>query len=195
MNNIMLYLETMGTGSNAAIVSIGAVFFNPLTSELGEEFYERIWLESAAKYGELDASTVAWWLGQSDEARAEINHNDSVGLSEAMRGFSEFVINNTKGSFTDTRVWGNGCTFDNVIIANAYKQLKLQKPWSYAGDMDVRTIVELGRKLLNFDPKKDMPFEGEKHNALADAIHQAKYVSAIYQKLAEATHRDEVEAA
>jgi hypothetical protein len=60
--------------------------------------------------------------------------------------------------------------------------------------MDVRTIVELGRKLLNFDPKKDMPFKGEKHNALADAIHQAKYVSAIYQKLAEATHR-EVEAA
>lgn len=195
MNNIMLDLETMGKGSNAAIVSIGAVFFNPLTGELGDQFYKRIWLESAAKYGELDASTVAWWLGQSDEARAEINHNDSVGLNGAIRGFSKFVINNTKGSFTYTRVWGNGCTFDNVIIANAYKQLKLQKPWSYAGDMDVRTIVELGRKLLNFDPKKDMPFEGEKHNALADAIHQAKYVSAIYQKLAEATHRDEVEAA
>lgn len=195
MNNIMLDLETMGKGSNAAIVSIGAVFFNPLTGELGERFYKRIWLESAAKYGELDASTVVWWLGQSDEARDEINHDDSVGLSEAMRGFSEFVFNNTKGSFSDNRVWGNGCTFDNVIIANAYKQLKLQKPWSYAGDMDVRTIVELGRKLLNFDPKKDMPFEGEKHNALADAIHQAKYVSAIYQRLAEATHRDEVEAA
>lgn len=195
MNNIMLDLETMGKGSNAAIVSIGAVFFNPLTGELGERFYKRIWLESAAKYGELDASTVVWWLGQSDEARDEINHDDSVGLSEAIRRFSEFVFNNTKGSFSDNRVWGNGCTFDNVIIANAYKQLKLQKPWSYAGDMDVRTIVELGRKLLNFDPKKDMPFEGEKHNALADAIHQAKYVSAIYQKLAEATHRDEVEAA
>jgi len=195
MNNIMLDLETMGKGSNAAIVSIGAVFFNPLTGELGEQFYERIWLESAAKYGELDASTVAWWLGQSDEARAEINHNDSVGLSEALRRFSIFFIGEALCSFADIRVWGNGCTFDNVIIANAYKQLKLQKPWSYAGDMDVRTIVELGRKLLNFDPKKDMRIEGDKHNALADAIHQAKYVSAIYQKLAEATHRDEVEAA
>ena len=184
MNNIMLDLETMGKGSNAAIVSIGAVFFNPLTGEFGEQFYKRIWLESAAKYGEIDASTVAWWLGQSDEARAEINHNDSVGLSEALRAFSELVISEAQCSFADIRVWGNGCTFDNVIIANAYKQLKLQKPWSYSGDMDVRTIVELGRKLINFDPKKDMPFEGEKHNALADAIHQAKHVSAIYQKLA-----------
>ena len=66
--------------------------------------------------------------------------------------------------------------------------MRFKKPWSYAGDMDVRTIVELGRKLPNFDPKKDMPFEGEKHNALADAIHQAKYVSAIYQRLAATTN-------
>jgi len=51
-------------------------------------------------------------------------------------------------------------------------------------DRDVRTIVDLGRALLGFDPKKDMPFTGERHNALDDAIHQAKYVSAIYQALA-----------
>jgi hypothetical protein len=179
----MLDLETMGTGSNAAIVSIGAVFFNPFTGELGNQFYKRIWLESAAKHGEIDASTVSWWLGQSDEARAEINHDDSVSVKEALQELSALIINKTKGSFNEIRVWGNGCTFDNVILSNAYKTLKLQKPWSYAGDMDVRTIVELGRKLLNFDPKKDMPFEGEKHNALADATHQAKYVSAIYHKL------------
>ncbi|EBY7638725.1 3'-5' exoribonuclease, partial [Salmonella enterica subsp. enterica serovar Enteritidis] len=30
---------------------------------------------------------------------------------------------------------------------------------------------------------RDMPFEGDMHNALADARHQAKYVSAIWQKL------------
>lgn len=184
MNNIMLDLETMGNGSNAAIVSIGAVFFNPLTGELGNQFYSRVWLESAAKHGDMDAGTVAWWLNQSSEARAEINHENSVSLNEALRAFSELIIGSAECSFTDIRVWGNGCTFDNVILSNAYKAIKLSKPWSYAGDMDVRTIVELGRKLLNFDPKKDMPFEGEKHNALADAIHQAKYVSAIYQKLA-----------
>lgn len=184
MNNIMLDLETMGKGSNAAIVAIGAAFFDPVTGELGERFYKRIWLASAAKYGEIDASTVSWWLTQSDEARAEINHEDSTSLRQAIIDFSKFVDFENEEAFKQLRVWGNGCTFDNVIIANAYKQLKLQKPWSYAGDMDVRTIVELGRKLLDFDPKKDMPFEGERHNALADAIHQAKYVSAIYQRLA-----------
>ncbi|WP_241168462.1 3'-5' exoribonuclease domain-containing protein, partial [Escherichia coli] len=35
-----------------------------------------------------------------------------------------------------------------------------------------------------FDPKRDMPFKGTRHNALDDAIYQAKYVSAIWKKLA-----------
>ena len=38
MNNVMLDLETMGKGPSAAIVTIGAVFFDPMTGELGAEF-------------------------------------------------------------------------------------------------------------------------------------------------------------
>nr|WP_240152663.1 3'-5' exoribonuclease [Erwinia amylovora] len=43
-------------------------------------------------------------------------------------------------------------------------------------------MVLLGKQ-LGFDSKRDMPFAGERHNALADAIHQAKYVSVIHQLL------------
>jgi hypothetical protein len=42
--------------------------------------------------------------------------------------------------------------------------------------------VLLGKQ-LGFDPKRDMPFDGVAHNALADAHHQVKYVSAIWQRL------------
>lgn len=38
MRNIMIDLETMGNGSNAAIVSIGAVLFDPFTYELALSF-------------------------------------------------------------------------------------------------------------------------------------------------------------
>lgn len=55
-------------------------------------------------------------------------------------------------------------------------------PWIWWNDRDVRTMVALG-KVIGFDPKNDMPFDGERHNALADAIHQAQYVSAIWQRL------------
>lgn len=80
------------------------------------------------------------------------------------------------------QVWGNGATFNNVITRSSYEREFIPCLWKFYNDRDVRTIVELGRA-LGFDPKKDMPFEGEQHNALADAKHQAKYVSAIWQKL------------
>lgn len=47
MNNLMIDLETMGKKPNAPIVSIGAVFFNPQSGELGPEFYAVVSLESA----------------------------------------------------------------------------------------------------------------------------------------------------
>ncbi|MGP8847497.1 3'-5' exoribonuclease domain-containing protein, partial [Enterobacter hormaechei] len=44
------------------------------------------------------------------------------------------------------------------------------------------TMVELG-KSVGINPRYDIPFEGDMHNALSDARHQVKYVSAIWQRL------------
>ncbi|EFZ43253.1 endodeoxyribonuclease [Escherichia coli EPECa14] len=43
-------------------------------------------------------------------------------------------------------------------------------------------MVALGL-VMDFDARTTIPFEGERHNALNDARYQAKYVSAIWQKL------------
>jgi len=51
---------------------------------------------------------------------------------------------------------------------------------------DVRTIVEMGRA-AGFHPRYEIPFEGDLHNALADAKHQVKYVSTIWQRFIPAT--------
>lgn len=181
MNHVMLDLETMGNSSHAAIVSIGAVFFDPKTGELGAEFHQTISLESAANFGDIDAGTVQWWLTQSDEARAIFNDKNAISLPDALQEFSDWI--SQIENFKDRVVWGNGSGFDNVILANAYKPSPMKCPWPHWNDRDVRTIVDLGRNLRNFNPKKDMPFDGTAHNALDDAKHQAKYVSAIYQAL------------
>lgn len=43
-------------------------------------------------------------------------------------------------------------------------------------------MVELG-KAVGINPRYDIKFEGDMHNALSDARHQVKYVSAIWQRL------------
>ena len=186
MKNIMLDLETMGSGSNAAIVSIGAVLFDPLTGETGANFYQVVSLNSSAYYGELDAGTVVWWMQQDDDARAVFKDKDKVSLRVALERFSQWIEDNcdkNEKDKPDAFVWGNGATFDNVILGNAYKAVRLHQPWFFANDRDVRTIVDLGRQLRGIDPKKDLELQGTAHNALDDAIFQVRYVSAIYQAL------------
>ncbi|HBH4371388.1 TPA: 3'-5' exoribonuclease, partial [Escherichia coli] len=177
--HLMIDLETMGTNTNAPIVVIGAVFFDPQTGEIGPVFYIVISLTDAMNTGAVpDGGTIEWWLKQSSEARAAIL-TDQVKLKDALSRFREFI--NEYSDEKLVQVWGNGATFDNAILRTSYEHLDIPCPWRYYNDRDVRTIVELG-KAIDFDARTAIPFEGERHNALDDARYQAKYVSAIWQK-------------
>ncbi|EBH5163888.1 3'-5' exoribonuclease [Salmonella enterica] len=181
MNHLMVDLETMGNGPYAPVISIGAVFFDLKTRETGEDFLVNISLESSMRYrARPDASTILWWMEQGEDARKSLT-NDTQELSTALSWLSDFIAKHANPKFV--QVWGNGASFDCVILRNSYALAGHQAPWQWRNDRDVRTIVELG-KAIGFDPKRDMPFEGTRHNALDDAIHQAKYVSAIWEKLA-----------
>ncbi|EFN7178195.1 exonuclease [Escherichia coli] len=178
--HLMIDLETMGTNTNAPIVVIGAVFFDPQTGEIGPVFYIVISLTDAMNTGAVpDGGTIEWWLKQSSEARAAIL-TEQVKLKDALSQFREFINEYSDEKFV--QVWGNGATFDNAILRTSYERLDIPCPWRYHNDRDVRTIVELG-KVIDFDARTAIPFEGERHNALDDARYQAKYVSAIWQKL------------
>ena len=181
--HVMVDLETMGKKHNAPIVAIGAVVFDPATGSIGESFYKVVCLESSVNWGAvIDPSTVIWWLKQSSEARSAIVNDDAIPLQDALRQFREFVSDNVAGGSKKAQVWGNGASFDNSILRSSYDCIAEDYPWEYWNDRDVRTMVELGQA-ISFDPKTTIPFEGSRHNALADAIHQARYVSAIWQRI------------
>ena len=178
MNHLMLDLETLGTRLNAPIVSIGAVFFDITNATIGEHFYIVIDLNSSAQHGTIDADTVKWWMRQSDSARLVFNDTSAVSLVEALKQFSNFIVANS--SYNSVKVWGNGINFDNMILREAYYQVGMSPPWRYVNDRDVRTIVDLAHDITGIDVKATLR-SGVAHNALDDAIHQAKYVSKAFQ--------------
>ncbi|WP_149534785.1 exonuclease [Escherichia albertii] len=175
--HMMIDLETMGKNPDAAVISIGAIFFDPQTGDIGPEFSKTIDLDTAG--GVIDRDTIKWWLKQSREAQSAILA-DEIPLDDALLQLREFIDENSGEFFV--QVWGNGTSFDNVILRRSYERQGIPCPWHYCNDRDVRTIVELGGA-MNFDARTAIPFEGERHNALDDARYQAKYVSAIWQKL------------
>ncbi|ELT3692767.1 3'-5' exoribonuclease [Escherichia coli] len=176
-DHLMIDLETMGKNPDAPIISIGAIFFDPQTGDMGPEFSKTIDLETAG--GVIDRDTIKWWLKQSREAQSAIM-TDEIPLDDALLQLREFIAENSGEFFV--HVWGNGANFDNTILRRSYERQGIPCPWRYCNDRDVRTIVELG-KAIDFDARTAIPFEGERHNALDDARYQAKYVSAIWQKL------------
>lgn len=181
--HLMVDMETMGNSPDAPIVSIGAVFFDPSTGNTGAEFYRVVSLESSMSFGmKPDASTIQWWLKQSPEARSAILVDEAMGLLETLELLADFIAENAANGSHTVQLWGNGCSFDNVILRRAYALTDTPFAVPFWNDRDVRTMVELG-KSVGINPRYDIPFEGDMHNALSDARHQVKYVSAIWQRL------------
>ena len=173
MNHIMLDLETMGTGPNAAIVAIGAVEFELTKTggQLGDSFYQCISLESAmATGGQVDASTVLWWLKQSDAARAMFTQ-PTADHNWALGHFSAWMAQ--RGETKNLRVWGNGASFDNVILASAYRRAGVPLPWNGFNDRCYRTVKSM------HPAAPALQRTGTHHNAMGDAISQANHLIAM----------------
>lgn len=166
--HVMIDLETMGNKPDAPIVSIGACRFDE--NGVGEDtFYRQITLQSSVDAGAtMDPDTVIWWMRQDADARAAIF--DAGGVDEwiALCDFDNWMQAESEIS----GVWGNGAAFDNVILAQAYRRHGEQVPWQFYQDRCYRTFK-------NFSDVQ-MVREGTHHNALDDAISQAKHLIAIW---------------
>lgn len=166
----MVDLETMSTDSDAAIIAIGAVKFSTAAG-ITDTFYEVVDLKSSvAAGGAVSPDTILFWLRQEDAARAEFNKK-GASLTNALHNFGFWMGKNAE-------VWGNGANFDNVILANAYKSIKVKTPWSFWQDRCYRTLASMYPEI----PKKQ---EGVLHVAVDDARSQAQHLIEIFKHIGE----------
>jgi len=174
--HIMVDLETMGTHHRAPILSVGACVFSPAGGEIEDSFYTGVELQSNMAAGRMpDASTIMWWMSpERAAAREALLEPNKVDLFDAMIGLSTWATTGRGGGHVI--VWGNGATFDNVILESAYNDVGLPKFWSYRHDRCYRTLRALA-------PHIEVPSVGTSHHALDDAIFQAKHLQAVVKEL------------
>jgi exodeoxyribonuclease VIII len=179
MNNIMLDLETLATTSDAVVVSIGAVAFDPTTGVLGERFYVELQdLEYQQSLGrKISANTVRWWLDQGpivQRALADtpMEHVDRVDMRTALERFARYIERNGD---REALIWGNGADFDNMILGSLYQSAGYKAPWSYGRNRCYRTLKALGIARGVIPPNR----AGVHHNALDDAVHQTEHLTTI----------------
>ncbi len=168
--NVMVDLETLGTGNDAVILSIGAVKFT--AGEIVDEFHVGVDAATCQQVGlTIDAATVLWWFEpDKDAARAALLALEKVDVGSALAGFSQWF------GPDPLPIWGNGATFDNVIMRSAYAACHMEYPTRFWSDLCYRTIKGLA-------PQIRLVREGTHHDALDDARSQAKHLQAIVHHL------------
>lgn len=180
--HVMVDLETWSTKSNALIVSIGAVHFDPLGGDTKDRFHTGVDPRATGVTSgtfDINPDMLIWWMdARRDPARTAWNGLQKIDLPSALLAFAMWC--EQLAGDGPIAMWGNGATFDNVILANAYDVLNIAKPWGFHGDRCYRTMkgLDIGGALL-----QTMPAIGVSHNALDDAQWQAVHMQRIVDHL------------
>jgi len=173
----MVDLETLGSGTDAAIASIGAVVIDDETKEIISEFEINVNIESCTDAGlKIDALTVIWWLTQSREAISETFLQPAGTLEYSLNALGDFIAETGCERF-----WSHGATFDIPILNNACKAIKREQIIPYHFARDTRTIYELA----DVSPKNFFPIGTTAHRAIDDARAQAQALIVSWDKLKE----------
>lgn len=181
LTDIMIDLETLATSPDAAILTIGAVRFDPFGDDLNEstceKFYVRVDLDSCDRIGLVtNDDTINWWANQSKEAQDEAFSPDGrIDIVDAMNRLYKFC-------WGAKRVWSHGASFDVVICEHIFKKIGKAVPWSFWQVRCTRTLFDIG-----INPTRPPVL---KHHALEDAWNQTVGVQNVFRKLSSASSID-----
>jgi len=187
-HHISIDIEAASTKGNAAITQIGVAVMNhegTILDDLGRSF--KVDITDYDKLPEFDVNigTMLWWAQNPPDTLKEAFgvHNPAgvSGVNEDRQSLLEtlmalgFHLHEIKGKM---KIWAKPPSFDLAIIQNACNHFDLQVPWYWRDERCLRTLLSMTPKDASIH---GMPFEGAKHDAYTDAVHQLKQIRACLQ--------------
>ena len=139
MADIMIDIETCGTGVDACVLTVAAQIFDPLirTSEYDSRWYYARVDPASQPERNISDGTIAWWATQPKAAQEEaFGEENRLPLLQVLQELHKIV-------WHCNRIWANGPTFDCNILEHAYKSYNIVIPWQYYKVRDARTIYGL----------------------------------------------------
>jgi hypothetical protein len=132
----MIDIEGLGTGPDAAILTIAAQSFDPFgTGHYDRHYYARITLESQENR-RIQDDTLAWWATQPEAQAEAFAEEDRVPLDQALDELYKLA-------WQHDYIWAQGPTYDINILEHAYKSYNKTQPWQFYRIRDSRTVLSL----------------------------------------------------
>jgi hypothetical protein len=169
MKDFMVDIETSGTSPDrTAMIQLAAVKFDLASGAVDTNFFNQCL--SIPPWRFWDADTQLWWGKQRPATLS--------GIYARMRNPIEVM-----GEFIDwvayepgARFWAKPTTFDYMFVSSYCRDFAHHNPFSYREAVDVRSYLTGLAYPYEFVPEQDLEFEGTRHDALFDVLHQIKTV-------------------
>lgn len=179
--HVMIDTETLGRAPGSVVRSVAAVEFDPQTGETGRQKVWKIDLTDSIRYGfKVEASTLKWWMMQSDEARREFVEGAETPLEDFFEEFMEFLADTDEEK--DFTLWCLQLDFDVAMLRSMYSWYNLNAhgcdeevlPWNFRKVRDVRPYMDALDNAGLLPPKV-----ADRHTPLADCLAQINYVHLV----------------
>lgn len=188
MKSLMLDLETLDTGPDAAVISIGVCAFDQDRGIIASDGWA---IRPDDWHGVKNPNTIVWWSKQNECARDYSFNGKTPAIFAALK-LKEFIA--TYGSSdAECEAWANDPDFDIVILRNWWQRVEKDEgtslgrfPIHYRSSRSCRTIYAEAKRLgIYYDAAYSMASVA--HNPVDDACNQARAVIQIRNNLVGAT--------
>ena len=184
-NDIVVDIETLGTGDDCVIVSIGALIFNRAAEPGTFVDSMEVKLDIENQPGRvIDPGTMLWWMGDGmeDARKAAFAKGGRVRLGLGLKMLSDFIAEHKPNES-----WGCSPSFDQKILQNAYRQHKsggvpLDFPMPFWKWSCIRTMESFHYGKNTRKPGGANWLDGTAHDALDDCKMEATVIQKIYHK-------------
>jgi hypothetical protein len=176
VNHISIDIETLDTKPSAVILSIGACIFNKDDLTVGF-FHQRLPIEEQIKNGRtISAGTLEWWFDQlANGAPNPTSGDEPKSVRNTLLDFNKFMAAALAEGGT---VWYRGPHFDYVLLDSLYQSANATNPVPFFKVRDQRTFCASEKYIILHDDT----LAREKHNAVDDAIWQARHIIQVSKK-------------
>lgn len=178
-DDIVIDIETMGTGIDCVIVSIGALIFNRGDEPGTFKSTFDIKLDIENQPGRIvDPGTVLWWMGRGMQVAREAAFSTSttrVRLGLGLKQLDDFIKEHNPDE-----CWGCSPSFDMMILQHAYRQHKVEFPIPFWKWSCIRTVESFFYGKNTRKPAKENWLEGTAHDALDDCKMEALVIQKCY---------------
>ena len=152
-SNIVLDLETLGTGAKSPILQIGAAHL--YTGKVLSTFSCFPEVQPQIDRGaEVSWSTVLWWFNPDLAEARKIQYSAArIPVEESLHGFSAWLQQQVPKFFEGKQPlafhWGNAPSFDQRILENMYKAFGIKYQLPHNLEQDLRTLTQVTSSYSN----------------------------------------------